>query len=210
LKRSFLVETNPNDFRRGHSLPVIAESHIQPLSHPADNKEAQAPSLRARIAVRVGPHSPPAAGFGGRDLGYKGSWSATSSEARRRTPFALQEHSNPFALLKAEELLAPYGKTVVEAAEFYVERHEQIKNSRLLDDAVPAFLQELKADGLSARYQKDCKNRLTRFRKSFGERLVAEISSNEVGDWLRSLKDEDDNPLAAFTLCIVVPAEEPS
>lgn len=69
------------------------------------------------------------------------------------------------ALLKAEELLAPYGKTIVEAAQFYVERHEQIKNSRLLDDAVPAFLQELKADGLSARYQKDCKNRLTRFRK---------------------------------------------
>jgi site-specific recombinase XerD len=56
-----------------------------------------------------------------------------------------------------------------------------------------------KADGLSARYQKDCKNRLNRFRKSFGERLVAEISSNEVGDWLRSLKDEDDNPLAALT-----------
>ena len=103
------------------------------------------------------------------------------------------------ALLKAEELLAPYGKTVVEAAQFYVERHEQIKNSRLLDDAVPAFLQALKADGLSARYQKDCKNRLTRFRRSFGERLVAEISSNEVGDWLRSLKDEDDNPLAALT-----------
>ena len=103
------------------------------------------------------------------------------------------------ALLKAEELLAPYAKTVVEAAQFYVERHEQIKNSRLLDDAVPAFLQALKADGLSARYQKDCKNRLTRFRRSFGERLVAEISSNEVGDWLRSLKDEADSPLAALT-----------
>lgn len=34
------------------------------------------------------------------------------------------------ALLKAEELLAPYGKTVVEAAQFYVERYEHIKNSR--------------------------------------------------------------------------------
>ena len=45
------------------------------------------------------------------------------------------------ALLKAEELLAPYSKMVLEAAQFYVECHEQIKNSRLLDDAVPAFLQ---------------------------------------------------------------------
>ena len=37
---------NSFDFRRGHSLPVIADAHIQPLSHPADNDEVQAPGLR--------------------------------------------------------------------------------------------------------------------------------------------------------------------
>ena len=43
-------------------------------------------------------------------------------------------------LLKAEELLAPYGKTVLDAAEFYVERHELVKNSRPVDDAITDFL----------------------------------------------------------------------
>ena len=88
---------------------------------------------------------------------------------------------------------------VVDAAEFYVERHELIKNSRPVDDTITDFLDALKADGLSTRYQTDCKNRLARFRKSFGKRLVADISSNEIGDWLRSLRDENDRALAALT-----------
>jgi integrase len=107
--------------------------------------------------------------------------------------------SQRVALLKAEELLVPYGKSVVDAAEFYVERHELIKNSRPVDDTITDFLDALKADGLSTRYQTDCKNRLARFRKSFGKRLVADISSNEIGDWLRSLRDENDRALAALT-----------
>jgi len=107
--------------------------------------------------------------------------------------------SQRVALLKAEELLSPYGKTIVDAAEFYVERNERIKNSRPVDDAITDFLVALKADGLSGRYQSDCKNRLARFRKSFGQRLVADISSSEIGDWLRSLTDESDLPLAALT-----------
>jgi integrase len=101
--------------------------------------------------------------------------------------------------LKAEELLAPYGKSVIDAAEFYVERYEPIKNSRPVDDAIADFLHALRTDGLSARYQADCKNRLARFQISFGDRLVADISSIEVGDWLRGLKDESDRPLAALT-----------
>jgi integrase len=88
--------------------------------------------------------------------------------------------------LKAEELLAPYGKSVIDAAEFYVERYEPIKNSRPVDDAIADFLHALRTDGLSARYQADCKNRLARFQISFG-------------DWLRGLKDESDRPLAALT-----------
>ena len=40
---------NSFDFRRGHSLPVIANAHIQPLTQPADNNEAQAPGLRRRL-----------------------------------------------------------------------------------------------------------------------------------------------------------------
>lgn len=107
--------------------------------------------------------------------------------------------SQRVALLKAKELLSPYGKTIVDAAKFYVERNERIKNSRPVDDAITDFFVALKADGLSGRYQSDCKNRLARFRKSFGQRLVADISSSEIGDWLRSLTDESDLPLAALT-----------
>jgi hypothetical protein len=50
------------------------------------------------------------------------------------------------------------------------------QNSQAVDDAITDFLDALKADGLSTRYQTDCKNRLARFRKSFGKRLVADIS----------------------------------
>jgi integrase len=107
--------------------------------------------------------------------------------------------SQRVALLRAEELLAPYGVSVVDAAEYYVKRHELIKNSRPVDEVINDFLDVLKADGLSTRYQTDCKNRLARFQKSFGQRTVAEVSSNEVGDWLRSLKDASDRPLAPLT-----------
>ena len=93
-------------------------------------------------------------------------------------------------LLRAEKILEPYGKTVVDAAEFYSSHHERTKNSRLIDDVVTDFLAALKADGLSARYQKRItRNRLGRFQNSFGQRLVADISASEVGAWLRSLKD---------------------
>jgi hypothetical protein len=102
-------------------------------------------------------------------------------------------------LLRAEELLAPYGVSVVYAAEYYVKRHELIKNSRPVDEVINDFLDALRADGLSTRYQTDCKNRLARFQKSFGQRTVADVSTNEIGDWLRSLKDASDRPLAALT-----------
>lgn len=76
-------------------------------------------------------------------------------------------------LLKAEGILLPYGKSIVEAAQFYAEHHERTKNSRAVDDAFSDFLDAMKADCLSARYQKDCKNHLGRLQKTFGTRPVA-------------------------------------
>jgi integrase len=89
--------------------------------------------------------------------------------------------------VKADELLRPYNRSLLDAAMFMVAHLSQIEASRTVKDIIPDFLAARRADGCSSRYLKDLKNRLARFEAKFGERLIAEISSVAIDDWLRSL-----------------------
>jgi integrase len=89
--------------------------------------------------------------------------------------------------LAALEILQPFGVSLAQAAKYYARAHENVQESKLVRDAVAELLKAKKQDGLSHRYNKDLRNRLTRFVSSFGERKIAELSVDEIEAWLRDL-----------------------
>jgi len=79
------------------------------------------------------------------------------------------------------------GKTINDATAHYLQHLDAIAKSCTIDALVAELLKVRKADGASARYLQDLKSRLKRFAKDFSARLVAEISTQEVDEWLRGL-----------------------
>jgi integrase len=90
--------------------------------------------------------------------------------------------------IAALEALAPFdGVSLVSAVEFYARHHVSLDESVTVQEAVAKFLAAKAADGMSERYLRDLRNRLSRFAEDFGDRKIADIGSPEVGSWLRSL-----------------------
>jgi integrase len=90
--------------------------------------------------------------------------------------------------IECSELLQPYGKTLRDAARFYVAHLKTITGSRRVSDVVADLLAARTADGMSARYLGDLRVRLGRFVHSFGgEEMIAGISASRIDEWLRSL-----------------------
>ena len=89
--------------------------------------------------------------------------------------------------LAALEILAPFGVTLEEAAQFYAQSHEAASESQTVTLAIQKLLAAKKADGKSARYLKDLRNRLDRFGSEFSERPIATITAPEISEWLRGL-----------------------
>jgi integrase len=124
-----------------------------------------------------------------------------SSEAQALTAFeaAYVQHQNhgvsagAFGVkergdaLAARDILRAFGVSLIEAAKYYAAHHQNIRESKLVEDAVAELLRAKKQDGLSVRYCKDLRNRLGRFVASFGERKIAELSVEEIDSWLRHL-----------------------
>jgi integrase len=89
--------------------------------------------------------------------------------------------------IEAQELLAPLGVSIIDAAKEYVARAALITKSETVSRAIQSLLAAKKHDNLRDRYLKDLRARLARFAESFGERKLADITSAEIDNWLRSL-----------------------
>jgi integrase len=87
----------------------------------------------------------------------------------------------------AETMLRPYGVTILEVVREYVQRAETLKKSQPIKIAVTEFIAGAIHDGRSARYVADLRSRLRRFARDFAGRRLAEISTGEIENWLRSL-----------------------
>ena len=85
------------------------------------------------------------------------------------------------------ELLLPYGKTLRDAAKFYVAHLKTITGSRKVSEVVADLLAARTADGMSRRYLGDLRVRLGRFVQSFGEEMIAGINAARIDEWLRGL-----------------------
>ena len=101
--------------------------------------------------------------------------------------------------LECADKLAPFNATLRDAVDFY-RLHLQATNrsctaTQLLDEILAAK----RADGASHLYIKDLKSRLNQFATAFGGKLVANITTAEIDQWLRGLTDLKGKPVAPTT-----------
>ena len=93
--------------------------------------------------------------------------------------------------VKAQECtdaLKPFGKTIEDATKHYVAYLEATEKSCSAEELVKELLKGKEADGVGERQLYNLKSRLGYFADQFNGKLVAEISTREIDDWLRSLE----------------------
>jgi integrase len=92
------------------------------------------------------------------------------------------------AIVKAGNKLAKHGKTIEDAATFYLDYLERIRRCNVtVADLAKEVLEAKRKDGMSATYIADLKKRLAKFSADFGLRPIAAVSVEELDNWLRNL-----------------------
>ena len=92
------------------------------------------------------------------------------------------------AIVKARNKLAKHGKTIEDAATFYLDYLERIRRCNVtVAELEKEVLEAKRKDGMSATYIADLKKRLAKFSADFGERKIAGITVEELDNWLRNL-----------------------
>ncbi|MES2469983.1 MAG: site-specific integrase [Verrucomicrobiota bacterium] len=91
------------------------------------------------------------------------------------------------AMLDAKERLAPYGKTVVDALNFYLAHLEASAKSSTVAAMVETLLSHKRTEGKAVRYLRDLKSRLGRFAVDYGTRPIGDITPEEISVWLSGL-----------------------
>jgi len=92
------------------------------------------------------------------------------------------------AMIEAKNRLAKYGKTVDDAATFFLDHLERINRCNVtIAELTKEVLEAKRKDGMSATYIGDLKKRLVRFCVEFGQRKIAGITVEELDNWLRDL-----------------------
>jgi integrase len=87
----------------------------------------------------------------------------------------------------AVERLLPFGKTITDAVDYYVAHLKASERSCTAAQLVKELLKAKEADGVGERHLSDLDYRLRYFAEKFDGKLVAEITSADIDDWLRSL-----------------------
>jgi integrase len=89
--------------------------------------------------------------------------------------------------VKAAKRLAPFNKSVLDAAEFYATHLERECSSVLVSAAIEGYLNGKIRAGLSQRHLRDIRGRIGRFNEAFGPRLIRTMSVREIEDWLHGI-----------------------
>ena len=92
------------------------------------------------------------------------------------------------AIVQARKKLAGHGKTIEDAATFYLDYLERIRRCNVtVAELAKEVLEAKRKDGMSTTYIGDLKKRLARFSADFGLRPIAAITVEELDNWLRNL-----------------------
>ena len=100
---------------------------------------------------------------------------------------ALDEKARADAL-RALEILAPHGASILDAARDYAARAEARKGGKPLAEAVTKFLEDKKDEGLSERYLNDMRLRLDRFTAALPKATTTSLDTPAINGFLRGLK----------------------
>jgi integrase len=92
------------------------------------------------------------------------------------------------AIVQARKKLATHGRTLTEAATFYLDYLERIRRCNVtVADLSREVVEAKRKDGRAPMYLADLKKRLARFCADFGQRPIAAITVEELDNWLRDL-----------------------
>jgi integrase len=91
-------------------------------------------------------------------------------------------------VIAARNKLAEYSKTLTDAVEFYVDHLGRVRRCKItVAQLADEVLEAKRKDGRSAKYISMLKLYFKRFCQDFGNRLIADITVEEVDTWLRDL-----------------------
>jgi len=92
------------------------------------------------------------------------------------------------AIVEARHKLAKHGKSIDDAANFYLDHLERIRRCHVtVDQLAREVLGAKEKDGHAPMYLADLRKRLNRFARDFGPKPIAAITVEELDDWLRNL-----------------------
>lgn len=92
------------------------------------------------------------------------------------------------AIVHARKKLATHGKTLADAATFYLDYLERIRRCNVtVGQLADEVLEAKRKDGHAPMYIADLRKRLARFCQDFGDRPIASVTVEELDNWLRNL-----------------------
>jgi integrase len=90
--------------------------------------------------------------------------------------------------ITAKKKLSLHGKTINDAADFYLDHLERIRRCNVsVAELAKEVLEAKRKDGHAPMYIADLRKRLARFCRDFGDRPIAGITVEELDNWLRDL-----------------------
>jgi integrase len=95
------------------------------------------------------------------------------------------------AAIVADEILAPLGLDLVDAAKHYAKHVATLKGGMPLADAIAKVLESKSSDEFSPNYQKSLAHRLGHFAQAFPDRKTTDISKDDLRVYLASIKSPE-------------------
>jgi integrase len=108
-----------------------------------------------------------------------------ASDILKPTPYTLMDAARFVA--HAHSKLEPHSVRIDDAISEHVAAIEQRKRSVSVNQLVDEFIANRRAKGRSEIYIRDLTTRLSRFKISMGDRIIADISGSDVDHWIQSL-----------------------
>jgi integrase len=108
-----------------------------------------------------------------------------ASDILKPTPYTLMDAARFVA--HAHSKLEPHSVRIDDAISEHVAAIGQRKRSVSVNQLVDEFIANRRAKGRSEIYIRDLTTRLSRFKISMGDRIIADISGSDVDHWIQSL-----------------------
>lgn len=115
-------------------------------------------------------------------------WSIESGNTGALAAVSITD-SDKRQLMRWREILAPFGKTPADAVTFYSDHLKRCKASITIESLSEKLQAFKKREHRSPSYLKDLRTRLGLFCGTFGKRIAADVTTDEISAWLSALSN---------------------